>query len=397
MKYPAIKILLLFIVCALFIIVCFQLFYVPVQKLFPSYSPLLLGEILLGAIFLLTCILLFISVHSYTKHQQSYSKQYKQLFDEHPVPMWIYDTRSLKFLSVNQATIQKYGYSEDEFLDMTIAVIRPTEDVPKLYEDIHQTKFDIPYRGIWRHKKRDGTVFSVEVYSHSTSYRGKPGRIVMAIDIDTEIKSTITATEFGTRYELLSKMTPDSIYYFNINTREVARNHGPYTIFGYDKEKDIVNTFEWWETNIHPEDKEQVMSSFSEHVKNKKQRWKAEYRFRCADGSYKDVLDRAYLVYHEDTSLMYIIGAQQDITERKQIIQQLRQQNKVLREIAWSNSHEVRSPLVAILGIVKCMKEDMENNRELDPTLVELLSTSAENLDQVLHKIQSKVKDDDQT
>src|ERR1044072_9607088 len=55
--------------------------------------------------------------------------QYRALFENNPQPMWVYDERTLRFLAVNEAAIERYGYSREEFLSMTIKSIRSTADV----------------------------------------------------------------------------------------------------------------------------------------------------------------------------------------------------------------------------------------------------------------------------
>lgn len=50
---------------------------------------------------------------------------YRLLFESHPQPMWLYDVESLAFLAINEAAVERYGYSREEFLAMTIADIRP--------------------------------------------------------------------------------------------------------------------------------------------------------------------------------------------------------------------------------------------------------------------------------
>ncbi len=52
-------------------------------------------------------------------------KQYRDLFNLSPLPKWVFDTETLRFLDVNQMAIEHYGYSEEEFLTMTIKDIRP--------------------------------------------------------------------------------------------------------------------------------------------------------------------------------------------------------------------------------------------------------------------------------
>src|SRR5213080_1414942 len=95
---------------------------------------------------------------------------YRVLFDEHPVPMWVYDPVTLRFLSVNEAAVAHYGYSHDEFLSLSITDIRPEEDVERLVTEIRAGGAD----GSWRHRKKDGTVFDVEVISRETVVRGIP-------------------------------------------------------------------------------------------------------------------------------------------------------------------------------------------------------------------------------
>jgi len=58
------------------------------------------------------------------------------LFENTPLPMWIYDLDTLQFLAVNNSAVRHYGYSQEEFLSMRITDIRPPEDVPKLLEAI---------------------------------------------------------------------------------------------------------------------------------------------------------------------------------------------------------------------------------------------------------------------
>ena len=69
---------------------------------------------------------------------QESEERYRLLFERHPNPMWVYDSETLAFLAVNNAAIQQYGYSREEFLAMTIKDIRPSEDIPALIQQIKQ-------------------------------------------------------------------------------------------------------------------------------------------------------------------------------------------------------------------------------------------------------------------
>jgi len=108
---------------------------------------------------------------------------YKLLFENNPRPMWVYDTETLAFLAVNDAAIEKYGYSREEFLTMTIKDVRPPEDLPNLFDSLSKVHQTGEYAGCWRHQKRDGSIIDVEIASHQLPFAGRPARLVLANDV----------------------------------------------------------------------------------------------------------------------------------------------------------------------------------------------------------------------
>src|SRR6202008_2915323 len=93
---------------------------------------------------------------------------YKMHFDNGPIPMWVVDSKSMKFLLVNNAAIEKYGYSREEFTRMTITEIRPDEDVEQMVHSYNNWAQSAHDAGYWRHQKKNGEIFYVHVYIHST-------------------------------------------------------------------------------------------------------------------------------------------------------------------------------------------------------------------------------------
>jgi PAS domain S-box-containing protein len=110
-------------------------------------------------------------------------RQYRLLFASNPHPMWVYDLETLRFLAVNDAAISRYGYSRDEFLASTIKDIRPAEDVPRLMESLRTGTTVFQESGIWRHRKKDGTVIDVEITSHMLDFDGRRAELVLAVDV----------------------------------------------------------------------------------------------------------------------------------------------------------------------------------------------------------------------
>lgn len=110
-------------------------------------------------------------------------KRYKDLFTSNPNPMWVYDLETLQFLDVNEAATSNYGYTKEEFLSLTIKDIRPTDDIPKLMENIRSAKYGLEYSTGWKHIKKDGSIIDVEIRSNAIMYQDRKAKLVSAIDV----------------------------------------------------------------------------------------------------------------------------------------------------------------------------------------------------------------------
>lgn len=133
--------------------------------------------------------------------------QYRLLFESNPNPMWVYNTETLRFIAVNDFAVQKYGYSKDEFLKMSIKDIRPAEDVHNLENNIRKDTRTTQKSGPWRHRYKDGTIIFVNITSHQIDYNGQPARLVLAHDITEELKFTERLKEL----QQMAQATLDSI------------------------------------------------------------------------------------------------------------------------------------------------------------------------------------------
>lgn len=112
-------------------------------------------------------------------------REYRMFFNRNPIPMWVYDQGTLRFLEVNRAAEQEYGYTEEEFLQMTLFDIRPEEEREKLLESIQSVnREDDAHSDGFVHKRKNGSLFRVEVRSHSLPRKkDKHPRLVVAVNV----------------------------------------------------------------------------------------------------------------------------------------------------------------------------------------------------------------------
>lgn len=129
--------------------------------------------------------------------------------------------------------------------------------------------------------------------------------------------------ESNERYDIVAKATSDTIWDWKIQEDRISWNKGIEGIFGY-KQDQVGNSSNWWFDKIHPEDSIKMSIKLYSFIEQKTEKWQDQYRFRCADGSYKYVLDRGFLLKDEEGKAVRMIGAIQDITKQKEEEQRLK-------------------------------------------------------------------------
>ena len=130
---------------------------------------------------------------------------FEQALDTSPIPMYIFDSASLRFLEVNQAAVRNYGYSRGEFLEMTLGEIRPAEDLARLEKSVRDGATAPDSAGVWRHRRKDGSVFYVEIIRHPVSYRGSKAELIFALDVDARVRAEAETREHGRLAELVAE------------------------------------------------------------------------------------------------------------------------------------------------------------------------------------------------
>ncbi|QKJ64441.1 PAS domain-containing sensor histidine kinase [Flavobacterium sp. M31R6] len=139
---------------------------------------------------------------------------------------------------------------------------------------------------------------------------------------NTEINKSLRQTndklkESNDKYDIVAKATSDTIWDWKIPEDHITWNKGIKGIFGYSQDQ-VGKNSKWWFDNIHPEDSIKMSVKLYSFLEQKTEKWQDQYRFKCADGTYKYVLDRGFILKDENGKAVRMIGAIQDITKQKE-------------------------------------------------------------------------------
>lgn len=170
------------------------------------------------------------------------------------------------------------------------------------------------------------------------------------------------------RFELATKATSDIIWDWDLTRNHTFRSKNFFQIFGYSEDQSLSNN-EFWESIIHPEDANLVKNNLLEALANEGSYWTQEFRVRKKSGSYSYVLDKGYIIRDESGKAIRMIGATQDITDRKlaelEIIQtnaKLSSANEELKAFASLASHDLREPLRMISSFMDLLDKRYGEN-----------------------------------
>ena len=198
-----------------------------------------------------------------------------------------------------------------------------------------------PAEGEYLYQRGDGTRAWVRIIGAPIHDRAGEitGGVVAIVDIDRQKRTEQALRESEERYRLVTRATNDLVWDWNLLTDEVRWSEAVYHVLGYSEEQ-VERTAQWWYDHIHPDDAERVVHGIHAVIDGGEAIWEGEYRFRRADGSYADIYDRGYVVQDAADRPVRMIGAMQDVTERRRaqaerehLLQQVQSERTLLRQV----------------------------------------------------------------
>lgn len=292
---------------------------------------------------------------------------------------------------VSPTSISILGIEGEFFTGKNVFDFIHAEDKSAVWQQYKQLKFHHRIRiEPFRFKVSDDQYRWIEtIVTNMTDDPAIAGIVSNSRDVTRQIENELKMEESIARFGIVSKATSDAIWDLDILTGKATWNKGLKGIFGHNK---TSYSYKWWRSQIHPDDVEEVVNKTQSLIENKESRLKLEYRFRCADGTYKYIQDRSFLLFDGEGEALRMIGSMQDITERVNYIKAMEQQNERLREISWMQSHHVRAPLARIMGLTSLLTDDKHNDAAETKEFLQHLTDSSAELDEIIKEIVRKTE-----
>lgn len=269
-----------------------------------------------------------------SEEKSKLSKQeYIDLFNHSPVPMWIFDADTLKFLLVNEAASNHYGFSQEDYHSMTIKNIRPKEDLA-MFEELlsYSLLTDSSLSTTLRHQKKNGDIINVKIKTTWVNFEGKKARLASAVDITNEMNTQKTLLETNTRLKMACEIASMGYWTNDLNTSEIIWSDEMYKIFETNPET-FVLTMDNIKNRFHPEERHKLNTdTFSNFEIN--EIVESEQRIIAESGKIKWILERIHLIKDNNNLPIRLEGIAVDITKRKLHEQEIFESNERFKILA---------------------------------------------------------------
>lgn len=336
-------------------------------------KPEVIQVIIQAAFLVTTSIIIFLAIRRLQTLNTESRNQYKMLFHSNPIPMWILNSRTLKFVQVNGSALRIYGYTTEEFKSMSLLDITSPEDHNRTVQQIKNISYNNNPSDCFEHQKKNGELITTKITSHKIYFHNQDCVMAMAEDVtlqnlqDKALKMLFDAEkEYKEELEAnIKQLTAtleekqrlaeviDRIQNMVIITDPAGIiiwvNKAFIKASGYSFEEAVGRT-QHFLYGASPDFA--TLERMTESVKNKEFSIFEVVNYTKSGRGYWVEMTTSP-IYNCENDVVRYISVHNIITERKLRDVQIQEQNTVLKKLAWTNSHTVRKPIASILSLVE--------------------------------------------
>ncbi len=257
-------------------------------------------------------------------------KKYRDLFQLSPLPMWVYEVDSYKFLNVNDAALKHYGYSHEEFLKMRLQDLYLPEDVPLLEKEVALVRENKkPGReGVFRHRKKGGELIWVELSSKLIDFNNLRAELVLCIDITSELEKEEKIEKANKRLENAEAIAGLGYWEHDLKSNTLYWSDEFYHILELNR-NETAPAFQTFKNMLVPEEQGHFEKQY-ENACRQTGEVEFEHRIVCPSGQIKTLYSKGTLVTDAQNNPLRFESIVLDITKRKQEENLLRLQESVI-------------------------------------------------------------------
>ncbi|MBY0341156.1 MAG: EAL domain-containing protein [Rhodocyclaceae bacterium] len=257
------------------------------------------------------------------------------------------DSSGPRIMFVNDAFTRMTGYSREETIGQTPRMLQgPKTDAKELERIRTAIEAETQVHAELINYAKDGREYWVELDIVPVQSVG--GKIHQFVSIERDIterkENELRLRDSQERFRYIARATSDTVWDWNLASDSIWWNDGLIRLFGYTPEQ-IEKTSASWTSRIHPDDLGRVVAgihNFIEHA-GEDETWVDEYRFRKADGSYRAVLDRGFVIRDTGGKGVRMVGGMVDVTAQREAALETARLNRALQILSACNEKLVRS------------------------------------------------------